>query len=250
MTTIKFNTAIDDNCNLTILDTTGYQLDNATGFVRETENSVDYKLSEGYFINIIQFNKYKSGLVLVNPLEKYKRIDSVQPIYTSNFTTDTYELSQDGVFTITRAFIVSEEVYFRDRLTSRFAGKTVYYTNGTKLYKVTSNVASETTLTIMLRDTTTTNVVLGSTRIISTCFLNNCYFKLMMALLERGNVCISGEDKAIEREKDLLFMTLESISYLQSHGNIEEIERLIEMVDTCGGACSKLIGSNKCGCNG
>ena len=250
MTQIKFNIAVNDSCQLSITDVTGYQPVNPTGFVLESDTtSVGWKLSEGYFTNVIQYNAYKYGKVLVNTNTDYTLTTLFpSPTYSDNFVTEKFDFTQDGVFTISRAFIMSVETYTLYKNTNRFDNLLVYYTDGVKLYKVVDEVITEAKIVDLLKETYPTTAVVTSTKIISTCFANNCYFRIMMDMLDDCDKCES--NKALAVERDFLFMALESIKYMKELGNISEISKLIETIDTCGGYCKQLSLDNGCGCNG
>jgi len=250
MTNIKFNVTIDNSCILSILDVTGYQPDNLTGFISPSLTGAGYKLNEGYFQNIIQYNKHRYGPVIVNTTEPYTNVDSPDIVYANNFTTQKYNLAQDGVYTINRVFVISKEIYDRDKTTDRFNGLVIYYSDGVDLYKVTNNVAAKTTIDLLLKDTYPSTASITAVKIISTCFMNACYFKLMSLLLDSNTVCDTDDYTSIRKERDLLFMVLECIKYLKEQGSIQEIEKLIEGIDACGGICSRVLPHGNCGCNG
>lgn len=249
MTNIKFSVDIDNSCLLDILDTTGYQPEITDGFRRETATiGTGYKLSEGYFKNVIQYNKYNVGPVVINTNEPFIQISAISDVYANNFTAQTYRLEQDGVYTISRLFVMNEATYLRDKDGPAFLDLLIYYTDGVDLYKVTAGVPAKTTVAALLAETYPTTVRIGVTKIVSTCYINKCYFKMITSTLTDCGKCAT--EIGLQRERDFIYMVLEAIKYLKDQGSIGEISRLIELVDTCGGYCSKLLPSNDCGCNG
>lgn len=252
MTNIKFNFTINNSCVLSILDTTGYQPDNLTGFIRNNLSGNGYKLNEGYFRNVIQYNKHKYGPVTVNLDETYLAVDAGtgSESYESNFTEQDYNLAQDGVYTINRIFVISLETYNRDKDSGRFTDLSIYYSDGIDLYKVVANVATKTTIELLLKETYPVTAAITSNKIISTCYINACYYKLMSSLIDDNTFCLTDEGKLTVQQRDLLYMVLESIKYLKDQGSIQEIERLIETIDACGGICKRIMGSSNCGCSG
>lgn len=255
-TKIKFNLTLGDSCNLTITDTTQYYQiqNNPTGFYAETEPSqpIDtYKLSQGYFKNVIVYNKYAQKPFIVNTNEIFKRIISVDPIYDNNFVPDIYNLSQDGVFTIKRVFIISEEYYNAQKTTGRFDGRIIYYTDGTIIYIVDNGVATPTTMLDFISNDDAFIGIIGTVKIVSTCFINTCYFNIINKLITDGlEVCSSNKSNDLIKQRDFLYMVLEAIKYLKEQGNTLQIQKIIEMTNTCGGICKSVSVSSDCGCNG
>jgi len=250
MTQIEFDVSVDNDCQLNILDITGFQPSISTGFKLESATSgTGYKLSEGYFKNVIQYNKHNFGPVLVNVTEPFTAIEQRSDTYGSNFTPQHYKLVQDGVYTITRVFVISDIVYNRDKNTGVFDDLVVYYSDGVFLYKVVDGVAVKSNVVSLLKEVYPTTAILGTIKIISTCLLNACYFKMMQLMLDTCGTCDS-ENKGLQQERDYIYMALESIRYLKEQGSIHEIEKLIETIDRCGGYCNKLAPSSNCGCNG
>jgi hypothetical protein len=265
MTKLKYTLAIDDSCNLTVTDTSGYYDagTNPTGFL--TESNTDspqfnvYKLSSGYFLNILLYNKFNVAPIIANATEGFSAVTQpADATYSDNFTPTIYNLTNDGTYTLKRFFIISEDYYNSVVGTGVFNGHVVYYTDGTAISVITDGDPVTVTIAAFLAASMTNATVLETdTSFISTCKLNACYFKLMSILLDANiNDCPStGQDKIVQ-SKDLIYMTLESIKYLQESNSLTQIQKLIEAVDGCCSICStkpvitssSTTGKGGCGC--
>lgn len=263
MTGLKVTLAIDDLCNLTVTENSGYyDVDtNPTGFLPESNIDAPtfgvYKLSQGYFINILLYNKYNTSPIVTNATEGFYTV--TQPsssTYANNFTPTVYALTSDGTYTLKRYFIMSDVYYNAVVGTSVFTGHDVYYTDGTSIYQVISGTPTIITVAIFLSaNLANATVVDVDTSFISTCELNACYFKLMTTLLNTTlGSCPTAQTVKYTQAKDLIYMTLESIKYLQDNNAITQIQKLIEAVDGCCSICSSLAlqagsyTSGGCGC--
>lgn len=262
MTALKTTITLDDTCGLTVTDISGYyDVDsNATGFLLES-NTDDvtfgvYKLSYGYFINVILYNKYNSEPIITNTTEDFFAV--AQPsnaTYANNFTPTKYTLTKDGSYTIKRFFVISDDFYTAHADDGIFDEKIVYYTDGTSIYKVTDSVPTQITFSAFLDASFTTATVLEIDSIlISTCILNSCYYKLMNVILDFNlNSCDQKYFTQYVKDRDLVYMTLEIIKYLQESNNITQIQKVIEAIEGCCSVCSsKVLGipvaSGGCGC--
>jgi len=254
MTQLKFTINLTTDCNIIVTDTTGFSTDNATGFALETAVSTPYdvyKLSEGYFLDILTLNGYNEApTVVLTGSYLHKATEDVVTVYANNFTPITYKLAQDSTFTLTKFFIMSEEFYNQEKTTGRFDTKVIYYTDGTDLYKVESGVASKITLAaFMLADPTlvTTNLR-TEVKFASVCYLTKCYQNLIQLTL--GDGCTGCATDIHMKQRDFLYMSLEAIKYLTDTGYTTEIQKIIEALDLCGGICKSVTPDSNCGCSG
>lgn len=257
MTKLKFELTLGDSCDLTIADTTGFVSSaNPEGFVLEATSVTpydSYKISQGYFLNVLQYNKYGVDPIVVSTKEVFENINSedVDPDYAENFPAQTYKLVQDGVFSISRIFLISEEFYNAEKETSRFDGKTIYYTDGTKVFKINpdTEVVENSSVKDFLKDVDPSIGLISTLKIISTCLTNKCYFNIINELIASGfDVCQGTFSAELIKQRDFIFMVLEAVRYLKDQGSILEVQKILETVDTCGGICKKVSTSNDCGC--
>jgi hypothetical protein len=270
MTTLQLTVAIDTACNLTVTDTTGYYnaSTNIGGFLPETDVSAlaagIYKMSYGYFLNVVLYNKYNVAPIISNATESFFRPTVFTAVYADTFTPTIYTLTLDGSYTIKRIFLISLAFYNANKAGSLFTGKTIYYTDGINIFSVTAGVATQITVTVFLAaDLTAFTGVIASSSFISTCFTNTCYFKIMSTLLaatkdevdDKPNELLfrqrdlsALDNKKLIVTRDLLYMTLETIKYLKDFNNITQIQKLIESIDLCGALCGAVLKSGPTGC--
>jgi len=253
MIKLKFNIALTEDCNLTITDTTGFTTDNETGFIEEDAEITpvgDYKLSDGYFLDVLTVNKYNDQPVVVLTGDYiHKNAEDVVPVYANNFTPSLYTLTEDSTFTINRYFIMSEEFYNQEVATDRFLDKLVYYTNGTDVYKVNSGDAVKvSSFDLFMQDQTDSTNLYTKLTFSSTCYIRKCYQYLIQLTLAKG--CKDCEVDKYKAQRDLLYMSLQAIQFLQDTGYTTEVQRIIESLNVCGSICRSVISTSNCGCNG
>ena len=250
MTTLKYTLAIDDSCNLTLVDTTGYYdvSTNTTGFLPEanTDSPVfgSYKLSQGYFINILLYNKFNVSPIISNATEGFYPVPQPSAsTYADNFQDMIYALSLDGTYTMKRFFIISDVYYNAVKDSGIFTGHDVYYTDGTTITWVNGSTLVPTTIAVFLTSNLANATVLETdVSFISTCKLNSCYFKLMNIILDaKMNQCQGNDYDKLVQSKDLIYMTLETIKYMQDNNSLTQIQKLIEATDTCCSVCSGML---------
>ena len=259
MTKLKVSVDLNNVCTLSVTDTSGFydSVTNPFGFLPEANSdpvAADiYKLSNGYFFNLILYNKYNTDAVLTNTSEVIKKVITVDPVYANNFPADTYKLTQDGSYTIKRFFLISDVFYNANKSGSLFTGKVIFYTDGTAIYHVISGVGVPITfLEFLTEDISTFTGLVLNTSFISTCFINQCYSKMMSMLLASDTGACDGSLADVVNTRDFLYMTLETIKYLKEFNNITQIQKLLEATNICGGLCAQVanVSSSNCGCNG
>lgn len=253
MTKLKYTIELSQDCDLIITDTTGFSTDNNTGFTLENALTTpigDYKLSNGYFLDVITVQRYNGNTiaVLTGNFINIPTSDVV-PIYANNFVSSDYILSQDSTFIVNRFFIMSKVFYDQEKSTSRFNGLTVYYTDGTTIYKVVNDVATPITVAKLISESETesTNLITKTT-FVSICYLKKCYQYLIQLSLAKG--CLDCKEDPYKKNRDLIQISLKAIEYLEDTGYSTEIQKIIEMLDICGSICKNISSTSNCGCNG
>src|SRR5215217_1471132 len=114
MTKLKININFNSNRILSIQDTTGFG--GSEGFFLESSSPTgegNYKLSNGYFVNLVVYHRYNTNSVIVNPndLPYYIESADVSTTYANNFSTYNYTLAKDGVYSFKRIFVISKAYY-------------------------------------------------------------------------------------------------------------------------------------------
>lgn len=259
MTKIKTTIALDKACTLSVSDTTGFYdvTTNPNGFLPEANSDAltlnVYKLSHGYFLNILLYNKYATTPVISNPSDTFYKVSVVDTTYANNFTTSAYSLILDGSYTLSRYFIPSLEFFTAHSTNSIYNGVTMYYTDGTTIFKIIDSVATPITVTSFINaDLSVSDCIVTSSTFISTCFTNTCYFKILSSIVDMNiGVCEQSlELQTLLQSRDILYMTLEVIKYLTDINNLSQIQKLIEALDICGGICASTLQTTDCGCHG
>lgn len=264
MTAIKTTVTLDSLCTLTVSDISGFYDSgtNVTGFLVETDVSAialnKYKLSQGYFLNVLLYDKYSATATVSNPSETSITIATNvvdNTTYSNNFIASTYPLVKDGTYTLSRFFIPSVAFYNANHTNAIYTGKTMYYTDGTSIYQVITGTPTVITLaTFLAASLTNSNCLVTSTTFISTCNMNACYFKTLSTILDiNTGVC----DKTLKynelvQNRDLLYMSMEAIKYLEAQNSFTQVQKLIEVVTACNGICGTtyLNAITDCGCHG
>lgn len=251
MTKLSIDIKFNSNCILSVKDTTGFN--GANGFSNITGTPSDegvYKLSDGYFINAVIYNRYNKDADYVNKDDEFEHIlaSQVKPNYADNFETKNYKLGSDGVYTFKRIFVISKEYYLANQGT--FTKTVLYYdSDDEKFYEVIDNTPEEITLEDVVKNIS--GVYTGtfiSYTFVSTCNLNRCLYLLQKDKLSNGIAgCKSYKHSS---EIDYIYMTLNVIKYLKDDGYLTEVQRIIENNDCCNLVCNYISKktNNDCGC--
>lgn len=260
MAKIKTNINFSNSCILSLTDTTGFKsVSNLDGFVAEDgtyDDFNDYKVSDGYFINLLIYHKYYGDPKLLNPNDLYFHINSidVKPVYADNFSTNNYTLTKDGVYTFKRVFVITKQFYEDNLDTGRFDDKEVIYYDPDlgAFYEVTEGTPDEITITDVANKFS--NKHAGSVaqyKFVSTCYLNKCLYLIQKSIIDANMAACASEFKDLLTKRDLIHMTLQVIKYLKDDGHLDEVQRVIEGLDTCGMICESISKKNNtdCGCN-
>lgn len=251
MTKLKIDITFNSSCMLAVKDVTGFEEE---GFLPEDAEPIlgSYKLSDGYFLNAVIYNRYNCNSTIVNSGENltYFKPEDVDPVYTNNFTQDIYHLKKDGVYTFKRLFIISKAYYLAN--IDSFTNTVIYFDpEESKFIKVGSPDNTVLTLKeVVSQININTTGLVTVYKFISTCYLNKCLYLLQSQILEKGlDSCNTGSD-TYKKQRDYILMTLNVIDYLKQDGHLTEVQRVIESSNSCGLIC-KEIGDNSntdCGC--
>lgn len=163
----------------------------------------------------------------------------------------------DGWFTINYIVIPTQEWFLKsqDQLQKY---NTVYYSDGTNIYKYFNNETSIVEVEELIeRNEEGTTISRVSEDLVSICFLKKCFINICKQILDlRGfSKCkTTGDvDDNIIFNRDLVWMTMNIISYLTEFGQLAEAQRLIEQFEeNCNGICksyNRTTNSNGCGCS-
>lgn len=163
----------------------------------------------------------------------------------------------DGWFTIEYIVIPTKEWFdaSQDQLSNY---NTVYYSDSTNIYKYyqeESTTISETEL--FERNPEGTTISKLTQDFMSICFLKKCFIEICKHLFNlRGFAKCKvkgGVDDNIIYNRDLIWMTINVISYLTEFGQLAEAQRILEAWEgDCNGICksrNREQSVNGCGCS-
>lgn len=142
----------------------------------------------------------------------------------------------------------------------------LYYSDGTNIYKYKADKSPEevdeqvTIFELVEINPEGTTISKYSQDFMSICFLKKCFINLCKQILYNRafTKCkIKGLDsEQLIYNRDLLWMSINTISYLSEFGQLAEAERIIEILqEDCNGICRQYIGQylgasrNQCGCS-
>jgi len=256
---VKIKTTIDfnSNCILSVDEATGFKsTENPFGFTLAADAATgdNYHITDGYFIDVIISHKYKCDPVVIPVTLVPELIISPSLTYVDNFNTVSYKLPKDGVYSFKRMFIISKNLY--EYRQGGFGGKQViYYDSAVAKYYIVSdnNEISEIGFNdVALLYSSSQSGAVGTSKFVSTCYLNRCLYLLQKEVIEKNVVCYTKSYDDVLAKRDFIDMTISVIKYLKDDNYLTEIQRLLEAVNTCGLICKSVGTKNKqdCGCNG
>lgn len=233
-----------DTCKIIIKDLSTYLSEDFTG---ETQNK--FKYSETMSVDIIQHNKINDKVI--------KNI--LYNIHTDQIDT-SLSINFDGWFTITHLILPSKE-WFNKELnkpegSSLNLYKEVYYTDGKSVYQYINQESKEVPIESLLAiDHTGTTIFKTTQDYISICFLRKCYINLCQEIFNNRGFSQCRDRNYVDPDliyrRDLLLMSLNVIGYLTEKEQLNEVERLIELLRGCNGLCTEsviMLRDNDCGC--
>jgi hypothetical protein len=263
MTKISNEIKFSNYCNLLIKNNTGfYSSSNLNGFLKETDTQdtilTHYKLSNGYFFNLLLYKYYAKDEIILNPEEEPLHLNSEDvdnEVYGNNFDRKNYKLKKDGTIKILTLFVISKEFY-ESKNPSFFGNKEilVYDAEEVKFYRNSLNQYQEVSLNYVIsriRGEKNATGTYGESFLFSLCHLNEYYYRLQCQIVANSiAICEDAIDKEIKSKRDLVKMFLQTLDYLQELGDLDEAQSFIEMINSCSSLFTDLNGKikNDCGC--
>lgn len=235
-----------EQCEFKILDTTCGD----SGYLPESsqEDIVGrFKYEDTISISVLKLNKTDNSII-------------ESPLFTSHEKSPSYitiPTKFDGWFTLNYIVIPTKEWF--DKSSEKLSQyDTVYYSDGTNIYKYFNEESTIVEIEELIeRNESGTTISRVTQDFTSICFLKKCFINLCKEIYEirgfskckpKGNL---DSDKIYNR--DLLWMTINIISYLTEFGQLAEAERLIEQIGgACNGICKQYNTEsykNGCGCS-
>lgn len=139
----------------------------------------------------------------------------------------------------------------------------IYYSDGTKIYKyrASEETDEEVNITELIEiNPEGTTISKYSQDFMSICFLKKCFINLCKQILYNKTFSKCKVKGAVSEQliynRDLLWMSINTISYLSEFGQLAEAERILELLqEDCNGICKQYTGQytgttrNQCGCS-
>lgn len=217
-------------------------------------------IPESFQVNEINRFKYKDTIALARiTLNKTSEsitndVIFIPHILTPEFTTITTQF--DGWFTLDYIVIPTKD-WFDKSEEQLIYYDTVYYSDGINIYKYfqgESSQVSEDELFERNIDNTTISKITQD--FMSICYLKKCFINICKELFDKRGFdkCKTkgGIDDTIIYNRDLIWMTINVISYLTEFGQLAEAQRFLEKIEGgCNGICKSNYREqtiNGCGC--
>lgn len=231
---------ISNNGKIIIKDNTKYLKDS------ESDNGFrNYRKSDVIQLDIVTYDQKLSTIDIQNPIQKLINIP----------------IQKDGKLIISHLVIPTRKWF--ERLNSGNVGssyKLVFYYDNGKFYKTTPDInqlykdPKEISISDLINENLNdSNILMESITYISIWFLKKCYINLCNQIFNQRafSKCWNNKiDKELIYKRDLLWMALNVIKYLTHIDEIDEAQRIIELMNGCNGLCKSSNTTIKnCGCN-
>lgn len=233
-----------ESCKFQVLDTTNGE----SGYLSDSSEVVKdrFKFSDTIKIYALQINKLDSN---------YLQYSSIQWLAENKYVDIPTEF--DGWFTLNYIVIPTKEYVEVHKEELKELYTAIYCSDGVNLFKLQNDqfidVQLEEILEVNSVDTTISKCV---EELVSICYLKKCYIDICKQIFElRGfSKCLTNGsiDSQLIYNRDLIWMTINIISYLVEFGEFEEAERIIELFGGCNNVCKSkytTTTSNGCGCS-
>ena len=194
-----------------------------------------------------------NALYKVNSKEERKLIQvdfnkHVVSEFSDNFNPDitTFNLGEDGLYEVVHIII---PVLGTDNKDGSLLN---YYTDGEQVYKKGTVLKPVDINEILECNVDITNMYKDSIYTFSLCNIKKCFYKVSRDLLLRfcNDKCQRSQESIFNR--DVLWMIINTITYLVEKGAFFEAQRILESISGCSSICETMNKSDKpngCGCN-
>lgn len=230
------------------------------------ENSQEYQ--DEYSNKIIPGKfKFSDTVSIVNIIHSDTREGHLSYQQVSNERNFKVPINFDGVFNVKFIVIPTKQWYDRvlksvskQDLLDAFGGR-LYVYDKDKILEITQNIDE----VVSLSDFANLDNYIGlsvntySKKLLSICRLHKCYISLCQQIFNNKNFAPCWSKNKVDSElvykRDLVWMTINVITYLWKQGNNDlEIDRILKQVNSCNGLCNPYPksgqNSNGCGCSG
>lgn len=229
-------------------DSNEYIPENITDTLVYNQNN-KFKYSETCTINVIQYVSTKDKEIL----------ETIYTEHCSYLDEAYYKVLKDGHYTIHHFILptvdwLQEELTKQDNLTQDHLS--IYVTDGEKVYLYNQGSLNEIDIQVLIEindeDTTISRISIDT---FSIYYLRKCYIQICKTILNTIDLKCVNNNKSMEEvifNRDLLWMTINIIKYHVEFNDLIESQRLIELINKCGGMCQNIPATynknNFCGC--
>ncbi len=239
---LKINVITNNTCKVYVQDLTTYRQDND---------------GLGDFNNFYLQDTISVDLLIQNKLQE----DITKEIIISNHEDSLVQIpvTIDGVFSIVHYVLPTKEWFDRE-FQKPSKGEIshydiVYYSDGENFYKYIDSTSEivpfEEILNLNLNAAKYT-VYNVEKKYVSICFLRKCYINLCQQIFNNKmfSSCWSKSnvDSELIFKRDFAWMAINVIKYLTECEQLEEVQRIIENIQSCNGICPQNLKSNGNGC--
>lgn len=240
----KFNVCKKGSCGIQVQ---GLELENGEYNVISA-GPRKYKYNESITINILQSVDSDNNYTL----EDY----SIVPHIDSDIST--FEFTKDGLYVVSHIILPTDKYVFSDMTPQSLYYKLYYYDEESQKIKLDDNVISIEDLIDenpeAIVDGLPNSVIRGDKSTFCMCYLNKCFYELSKNLLSSYCGKCLNKLNAPQQEifnRDLIWMSMNVISYLIEDNKLVEAQRILESLQGCGNICKNgpSKNSSNCGCN-
>ena len=244
---LNINIHTNNKCKIIIEDLSEYRPESSQGLVAK-----QFKYSETASIVIIEHIKAFENNIIDNPVIKVHDRDNI-----------TLPIKFDGYFKV-QYIVIPNQQWFEQEL-SRESGsalndyKIIYFTDGIYIYKYFPETKEPPRIVfaeelVERNPTEEDSISKIESEHVSICHIQKCYVDLCKQIFDKSNLapCFSKENiDDLIYKRDLVWMTINVVTYLVSLCQLNEAERYIELINGCNGVCKQNKKSNNdmsCGC--
>lgn len=233
-----------ESCKFQVLDITSGE----SGYLSDSSEVIKdrFKFTDTIKIYALQINKIDKS---------YLEYSSIQWLEESKYVDIPTKF--DGWFTLNYLVIPIKDYVEKNKDSLKELYNTIYCSDGIDLYKLNEDQFIKVELAELLEiNPEGTTISKYTEDLVSICYLKECYIDICKQIFElRGfNKCLNNNsiDSQLIYNRDLIWMTINNISYLVEFGEFGEAERIIELFGGCNNVCKSkhsTTNSNNCGCS-
>lgn len=200
--------------------------------------------SEEIIANQFKFkDTVKIYTIYKNTLEESTIIKTLTEYLESN-KEYSIPIDFDGWFTFVYMVIPTKEYVETNKETIQSYYDNIYCSDGIDLYKYSEEQFTKITLEELIEiNPERTTISKCVENLFSLCYLKNCYINLCKQLFDKRGFskCYTfNEDYQLIYNRDLIWMTINVISYLIELGDFNEAQRIIELFNECNNICKSI----------